>query len=291
LLIFKDLRKIMGGNIRWMISGGAPMSATVIDFLKITFGCPILEGYGLTELCGASHIPLKADGKSAGYVGGVVRTVEFKLVDIPEMNYTSMNRDKNGNLIPQGEICMRGPQLFQGYYRSIEKTKEVMDNDGWFHTGDVGQINPNSALQIIDRKKNIFKLAIGEYVAPEKIENIYRRSRLVADIFVHGETLQNYLVAVIVPDNGKFTELVESIGAKGTLEELCVDERVITKFVEEITITVKKEKLWTFEQVKKIILEPKSFVSLGLCTPNLKIKRNDARAYYKTTLNLLYDEI
>ena len=136
---------------------------------------------------------------SMGHVGGPCRTVEFKLVDIPEMNYTCTDRDDKGILCPRGEVLMRGPCVFHDYYKNEEITNETLI-DGWLMTGDVGMILPNGALRIIDRKKNIFKLSQGEYIAPDKIENIYVRARGVAEVFVHGTSLESYVVAIVVPD-------------------------------------------------------------------------------------------
>ena len=106
------------------------------------------------------------------------------------MQYTSEDRDANGKLMPRGEICMRGHGVFAGYYKDPEKTKETIDSDGWLHSGDIGQIDPETgALKLIDRQKNIFKLANGEYIASEKIENIYHRAKGVEEIFVYGDSL------------------------------------------------------------------------------------------------------
>jgi long-chain acyl-CoA synthetase len=92
-------------------------------------------------------------------VGGPSVNVEFKVVDVAEMNYTSKDKDQEGNLVPRGEVWIRGPGVFQGYYKDEEKTKEALTEDGWLRTGDIGQINPNGSLKLIDRKKNIFKLS------------------------------------------------------------------------------------------------------------------------------------
>jgi long-chain acyl-CoA synthetase len=141
-----------------MITGSAPISVEVLEFLKIAFCCQIIEGYGQTE-CGAPAALTWTSDPVSGHVGGPYKCLDIKLVDVKEMNYTSKDIDANGHPAPRGEICYRGHNTFKGYFRQPEQTKETIDNDGWVHTGDIGMFLPNGSLKIIDRKKNIFKLA------------------------------------------------------------------------------------------------------------------------------------
>jgi long-chain acyl-CoA synthetase len=117
------------------------------------------------------------------------------------MNYTSDDIDHDGHHAPRGEICYRGYNTFKGYYRQPELTRETLDSEGFVHTGDIGQFDvKKGTLKIIDRKKNIFKLSQGEYIVPEKIENKLAHSHLIGQIFVYGDSLQHFLVAIVVPD-------------------------------------------------------------------------------------------
>lgn len=119
---------------------------------------------------------------------------------------------------PRGEICLRGNCVFQGYYKDLEKTREAVDKDGWLHTGDVGMIGKYGRLHIIDRVKNIFKLSQGEYIAPEKVENIYTQSKGVLEAFVYGDSMQAFTVAIIVPDKHEVMTVAKEKAIEGDFE-------------------------------------------------------------------------
>lgn len=141
----------------------------------------------MTETAGAITFskPETADG-----AGTPLPRNEVRLVDVPDMGYYSSKQ--------MGEICVRGPQVFHGYYEDEEKTQQVFDAEGWLHTGDIGRWNPDGTLAIIDRKKNLFKLSQGEYIAVEYLEGVYSRSKFVRQIFVYGDSLKHYLIAIII---------------------------------------------------------------------------------------------
>nr|CAB3219809.1 long-chain-fatty-acid--CoA ligase 1-like [Phallusia mammillata] len=169
-LVFGKIQNMMGGRIRLCITGAAPVSIDVINFMRVALGIPFSEGYGQTEATAAISITLPGDYHSSS-VGTPVLCNVIKLVDVPEKNYFVKDN--------KGEVCVKGTNVFQGYYRDEEKTKQAFDEDGWLHTGDVGMWLPSGALKIIDRKKHIFKLAQGEYIAPEKMNKSLSNRQLL----------------------------------------------------------------------------------------------------------------
>mmetsp|Transcript_9579 Transcript_9579/g.16087 ORF Transcript_9579/g.16087 Transcript_9579/m.16087 type:complete len:158 (-) Transcript_9579:462-935(-) len=156
-----------------MITASAPIAPSILTFLRCVFSCPIIEVYGQTETCGASF-STKILEREAGHVGGPGIGVEFKLADIEEMNYTKASKPH-----PSGEVCIRGPAVFKGYFKNKALTEEVRDEHGWVRTGDVGSICEQNKLKIVDRAKNIFKLSQGEYIVPEKLERAYESASLI----------------------------------------------------------------------------------------------------------------
>ncbi|KAM4579142.1 long-chain-fatty-acid--CoA ligase 1 [Fundulus diaphanus] len=279
-LVFSRIQASLGGNLRFALTASAPISSTVLSFLRATMGCMICEGYGQTECTGGCTFSLIGDS-STGHVGAPLPCAMVKVVDIPEMNYFA----KNG----EGEICIRGPSVFKGYLKDPEKTAEALDSDGWLHTGDVGQWLPNGTLRIIDRKKHIFKLSQGEYVAPEKIENVYVRSVPVLQVFVHGDSLQSYVVGIVVPDREVFVDWAKERGFVGSYQELCQNPDVKNAVLEDMRDVGKEAGLKSFEQVKDLYLHPEMFsVANGLLTPTLKSRRADIRRVFQEQLANMY---
>ncbi|KAM8843443.1 long-chain-fatty-acid--CoA ligase 1a isoform 1-T1 [Synchiropus picturatus] len=282
-LIFKKVQASLGGRVRLMITGAAPVSPTILTFLRAALGCQFYEGYGQTECTAGCSMSLPGDW-TAGHVGPPLPCNLIKLVDVAEMNYLAANGE--------GEVCVKGPNVFQGYLGDPERTAEALDKDGWLHTGDVGKWLPNGALKIIDRKKHIFKLAQGEYIAPEKIETIYNRSDPVAQIFVHGDSLKACLVGVVVPDPDFLPIWAKKRGIEGSYTELCKNKEVKSNILEDILQLGKEAGLRSFEQVREIALHPEMFtVQNGLLTPTLKAKRSELLNRFREQIDELYAKI
>lgn len=149
----------------------------------------------------------------------------------------------------QGEICVKGTNVFIGYYKDKERTAETIDSDGWHHTGDIGQWLPNGTLKIIDRRKHIFKLSQGEYIVPEKIENIYTRSQYIEQVFVHGESLKSCIVAIVVPDVDVIKSWAQENNIPGTLTVLCNNPDVKQLILNDMLAWGRDGSLKSFEQV------------------------------------------
>ncbi|KAL1282571.1 hypothetical protein QQF64_001374 [Cirrhinus molitorella] len=282
-LIFSKVQASLGGHVRLMITGAAPVSPTVLTFLRAALGCQFYEGYGQTECTAGCTMSLPGDW-TAGHVGAPLPCNFVKLVDVAEMNYFAANGE--------GEVCVKGPNVFQGYLKDPERTSEAIDKDGWLHTGDVGKWLPNGTLKIIDRKKHIFKLAQGEYIAPEKIENIYIRSDPVAQVFVHGDSLQACLVGIVVPDPDFLPGWAKKRGIEGSYTDMCKNRELKNAILEDIIRLGKEAGLKSFEQVRDITLHMEMFsVQNGLLTPTLKAKRSELRNHFRQQIDQLYAKI
>uniref|UniRef100_A0A7N0SYH7 Long-chain-fatty-acid--CoA ligase n=1 Tax=Kalanchoe fedtschenkoi TaxID=63787 RepID=A0A7N0SYH7_KALFE len=286
-LVFNKIKDKLGGRVRMMCSGASPLSADVMDFMKVCFGCALIEGYGMTETSCLISAMSESDTLS-GHVGSPNPSCEVKLVDVPEMSYTSEDQPH-----PRGEICVRGPSVFKGYFKDEVQTKEVFDEDGWLHTGDIGTCIQGGRLKIIDRKKNIFKLAQGEYIAPEKIENVYAKCKFVAQCFVYGDSFNSVLVAVVAVDHDALKAWASSDGIKHRkVEQLCNDPRARAAVLSDLDAVGREAQLRGFEFAKAVTLVPEPFsLENGLLTPTLKIKRPQAKEYFKDAIAKMYAEL
>ncbi|KAG5645915.1 hypothetical protein DXG03_005062 [Asterophora parasitica] len=290
-LVFRKIQAVLGGQIALMSSGSAPISAEVMDFLKIAFACEVTEGYGMTENCATTAKAWPNDPTSSGTVGPPQAVNEVKLIDVPAMGYTSEDKPN-----PRGELCVRGANCFKVYFKDEKNTKDTVDEEGWLRTGDVAEIDKVGRIKIIDRVKNIMKLSQGEYVALEKIENLYSSSPAVAQIYIHGDSLQSYLLAVIVPDPVQLSGIASKVFGKKIVPEdvqelvaACKDERVNQAILAAITKEAKKNGLKGFETIRRIHLSPEPFsVEDGTMTPTMKIRRKDAYNKFKAELDHLY---
>ncbi|KAL5018655.1 hypothetical protein ScPMuIL_004377 [Solemya velum] len=280
-LVFGKIQNLLGGSIRIVLTGSAPLEGRVLNFVRSALGCVIIEGYGQTE--SGAGLSMNLPGETIpGHVGVPLSSNRVKLIDVPDMEYRAVNG--------QGEICCKGPNVFIGYFKDPEKTKEAIDENGWLHTGDIGEWLPNGGLRIIDRKKNIFKLAQGEYVAPEKIENVYMRSKYVAQAYVDGDSLKHYLLGVIIPDEEylqKWSE--EQNNSPGNMKSWCSNQTIKDLILKDILKTGSEKGLKSFEQVKDIHLHSELFsVENSLLTPTFKNKRPYLKKYFLPQFDEMY---
>jgi long-chain acyl-CoA synthetase len=272
-----------------MITGSAPMTQDCRDFLQIVFACPVLEGYGLTETCAVTTLATPAF-PSGNHIGGPTPGIEMCLYDVPDMNYTS-----NDQPAPRGEVCVRGPSLFLGYFKDPERTAEAIDADGWFHTGDVGMWNADGTMSIIDRKKNIFKLSQGEYIAPEKIENICQKSTLVAQMLVHGYSTESYIVAIVIPDREAAIEWAKdnmpgfTPDDKDAVHTMLTSSELKKAIQTDVEAVATKFGLFRFERVAKIHLDAEPWTAANnLVTPTFKLKRPQLVQKYTAEIDAMY---
>lgn len=277
-LVFRPIRARLGGRCDKILSGSAPLSPAILEFMRIVFCCPVYEGYGQTETCAGSVASVHGDWATTGHVGAPLPCCEVKLIDIPEMDYYADGGRSATGGHEGGEICIRGPSCFTGYYQDPQRTSETIDVDGWVHTGDVGRWDAEGRLFIIDRKKNIFKLAQGEYIAPERVENVLLKSTLISQVFIHGDSLRTHTVAIVVPE----------------LETCRRIEDVESKIALELGSFGKtgSGELSSLELPKAVYLELAPFsIENGLLTATMKVRRHEVLQRYEAVLQGLYEAV
>lgn len=262
-LVLSKIRGRLGGRLRFVVSGSAPLSMPIAEFF-FAIGVPVLEGYGLTETSAALTVnPLERP--KPGTVGPAIRNVDLQIAD-------------------DGEVLARGPNVMQGYYGKPEETAEAL-RDGWLRTGDVGSLDEDGYLTILDRKKELIVTAGGKNVAPNPIEAALKRSPLVAEAVLVGDR-RPYVAALLVPD---FAALSARAAVEGASRAEIVERPDVVALFDEVVEKVNAE-LARYEQIKRSALLPAEFgIATGELTPTLKVKRRVVAQRWSDTIERLYE--
>lgn len=287
-VVFRKIANSLGGRVRYLLSGGAPLSASTHEFMKVCFGCPVIQGYGLTETTGGVSCVDTFDAQ-LGQVGGCSRGATIKLVNWEEGSYTVNDKPH-----PRGEIVIKSRQVAGGYYKNEEKTREVFqrDDDGemWFYSGDIGEVDDLGRLKIIDRKKDLVKLATGEYVSLGKVEMLIKTNRFVESVMVYAESTETYTVCVVVPNEKATLELATELGIETKcMETLCEDNRIRASIFDNIKTHGQQKKLDRSEMPQKMHLTPTPWTpDTGLVTDSFKLKRKELSKAFAKELSAMY---
>ncbi|MFN8674672.1 MAG: long-chain fatty acid--CoA ligase [Candidatus Sericytochromatia bacterium] len=264
-LVFNKIREKTGGNLQVLVSGGAPLMKELAEFFAY-IGLPIQEGYGLTETSPVIAFNRKHNIKF-GTVGQMIPDVSVKIAE-------------------DGEILAKGPNIMKGYYNNPVATAEVIDKEGWFHTGDIGELDSENFLKITDRKKELIIMSNGKNVAPQPIENLLKTSIFIEQVATIGDN-RKYMSALIVPN---YEELRKKLGITLSNQELCKDQKVMDFMMSEVK-AITKDKLAKFEELKKITLLPREFtLENNEITPTLKLKRKIISKNFKEEIEAMYPE-
>ncbi len=268
-LVFEKWRQAVGGNVRFVMCGGAALNARLANFFGAA-GIPIYQGYGLTET--SPIITYNWPGHNrAGTVGEPLPGLEVRIAE-------------------DGEILTRGPHVMQGYYKSEEKTREVLSDDGWFHTGDIGVFSEDGYLRITDRKKALIKLSTGKYVMPQPLENRLGVEGLVEYAVVMGVG-RKFCTALIFPEQDALRTYAkaQSLDGDGSLEDLLRHPRIIAQYQKLVDRANAGMDHWS--TIKRFaLISVQLSVENGLLTPTLKVKRSKVRKAFEKELEALYEE-
>jgi long-chain acyl-CoA synthetase len=265
-LVFSKVRTKMGGRIRMTVSGGAPLAAELCEFFHAC-GVKILEGYGLTETTAAIAANFPGDYRF-GTVGKPLGDSEFKIA-------------------PDGEILVRGSVVFKEYYRDAAATKASFTEDGWFLTGDIGEISDRGFVKITDRKKELIVTSAGKNVAPQKIENLLKSQRFISQVIVCGDK-QKFLGALITLNQEDMSNWAKMSGISFTTFEELIKKDTVVKLISDKVKTVNSQ-LASFETIKTFKLLSQDFTTeTGELTPSLKLKRKVILSKYQSYVDELF---
>ncbi|KAL6453050.1 FAA2 Long-chain-fatty-acid--CoA ligase 2 [Candida maltosa Xu316] len=288
---YKALRELVGyQKLKWTQTASAPVAPTTLVYLKAALSIGVRQQYGLTE--SGAAITSTGDYEAVpGSCGSIAPTGDLKLGSASEMGYDIKKLE--------GEVLLRGPQMFKGYYYNYEETDKSINEDGWFHSGDVARIDPKTGrLTIVDRVKHFFKLSQGEYISPERIENRYLSSNpQISQLFVSGRSTESFLVAIVGVEYEKgLIFLNEEFGynkidmESHELLEILNRSDVKAKFLQKMNHAV-RDKLNGFERLHNIFIEHEPLtVKREVVTPTMKIRRPIAAKFFKNEIDLMYTQ-
>ncbi len=267
-LIFKKWYEAIGGNAKAIASGSAPLQPRLIRIF-LAAGVPVMEGYGLTE--SSPVIAVNCEKNNGVMVGTVGRPLA----------------DQDVRIADDGEIVVKGPNVMMGYYKNEEATKEVLDEDGWLHTGDIGELVNGEFLKITDRKKQMFKTSGGKYIAPGNMENKFKESPFIEQFMVIGEG-RKFPSALVVPAFEYLKDWCKKKGIEYTdAKEMVEDERVKERIRQEVDEKNKAFGHW--EWIKRFVLIPDEWsIEGGELTPTLKVKRKEVQEKYADRIEGIY---
>ncbi|KAG2560405.1 long chain acyl-CoA synthetase 9, chloroplastic-like [Panicum virgatum] len=288
MLVFQKVRAILGGRIRFILAGGAPLSGDTQRFINICLGAPISQGYGLTETCAGGTFS-EYDETSVGRVGPPLPCSYIKLIDWAEGGYLTTDSP-----MPRGEIVIGGPNVTKGYFKNEAKTNEVYKDDErgmrWFYSGDIGRLHPDGCIEIIDRKKDIVKLQHGEYVSLGKVEAALSVCPYVDQIMIHADPFHSYCVALVVAAHSELKGWASKQGITySDFADLCQKQETVKEVLQSLAKAAKQARLEKFEIPAKIKLIPEPWTpESGLVTAALKLKREIIKKAYEKDLAQLY---
>jgi len=289
-LVFKKIRAMFGNKLKTVLCASAPMPKELADDFKVFLSIPIIEGLGMTELSGSAFCTNYHDltNFTAGGVTGGVRMI---IKSVPDLGYT-IDDVIDGINCPAGEICLKGPLIFDGYYKNDEENKKAFDKEGYFHTGDVGRIFPNlgNGLKIVDRVKEIFKLSQGEYIIPAKLESVYSKSSFIQQIMIYGNSSMNNIIAIICPEKKHCAEALDI-----SVEELVKNEeneQLKKLLINDLSKLATEAKFNGLEKVKYVLITFEGFTVNNSCmTPTMKIVRKKVELRFKDRIDKIYSSI
>jgi len=289
--LFRRIRYFLGGRVRVLLSGGAPLSADTQLLCSTCLSMPILQGYGLTETASCASVSNKRD-RTTGRVGAPLQNTDIKLVDWAEGGYRVTDTP-----CPRGEIHVGGDNVAVGYYKKEEETAENFYEEGgrrWFRTGDIGQFDSDGCLRIVDRKKDLVKLQAGEYVSYGRTESILKTAPVVENICAYADPARDFIIAIVIPSRSALLELrpEQDPLVEADLARLVHDKEVKAAVVHQLREYGTKNGLKAFEVPRKVLLVLDEWTpENGLVTAALKIRRKFIYDEYRSLIDNTYDEV